>query len=81
MADLDRHLGAGAFRRLPLPYAAGFVAGHAFIEYGRRGGYRTSPLPDFTIGAHAAVSGLSLLTRNARPYASYLPKVRLIAPA
>jgi predicted nucleic acid-binding protein len=81
MADLDRHLGAGAFRRLPLPYAAGFVAGHAFIEYRRRGGSRTSPLPHFTIGAHAAVSGLSLLTRDARRYAGYFPKVRLIAPA
>jgi len=80
MRDIDRHLGADAFRRLALPHEAGFVAGRAFVEYRRRGGLRTSPLPDFYIGAHAAVSGLSLLTRDARRYASYFPKVRLIAP-
>lgn len=81
MRDLDRHLGADTFRRLPLPYEAGFVAARAFAEYRRRGGVRTSPLPDFYIGAHAAVSGLSLLTRDVRRYASYFPKVRLIAPS
>jgi len=80
MAELDLHLGSDMFRRLPLPYEAGFVAGRAFVEYRRRGGLRTSPLPDFYIGAHAAVSGLSLLTRDARRYAGYFPKVRLIAP-
>jgi predicted nucleic acid-binding protein len=58
----------------------GFVAGRAFVEYRRRGGMRTSPLPDFTIGAHAAVAGLTLLTRDARRYAGYIPKVELIAP-
>ena len=47
MAELDLHLGSDAFRRLPLPYEAGFVAGRAFVEYRRRGGLRTSPLPDF----------------------------------
>ena len=81
MSELDLHLGADAFRRLPLPYEAGFVAGRAFVEYRRRGGVRTSPLPDFYIGAHAAVSGLSLLTRDARRYAGYFPKVQLISPA
>ncbi len=81
MSDLDRHLGVDAFRRLALPYEAGFVAGRAFVEYRRRGGVRTSPLPDFYIGAHAAVSGLGLLTRDARRYAGYFPKVRLISPA
>ena len=80
MSDLDHHLGPDAFRRLPLPYEAGFVASRAFVEYRRRGGFRTSPLPDFYIGAHAAVSGLSLLTRDARRYAGYFPKVRLISP-
>jgi predicted nucleic acid-binding protein len=81
MSELDRLLGADAFRRLTLPYEAGFVAARAFVEYRRRGGVRTSPLPDFYIGAHAAVSGLSLLTRDVRRYAGYFPKVRLIAPA
>lgn len=80
MSDLDRHLGADAFRRLPLPYEAGFVAGRAFVEYRRRGGVRASPLPDFYIGAHAAVAGLGLLTRDARRYTGYFPKVRLISP-
>ena len=80
MVALDLHLGDGEFRRLALPYEAGFVAGRAFVEYRRRGGLRTSPLPDFYIGAHAAVAGLALLTRDARRYASYFPKVELIGP-
>ena len=77
---LDVHLGDGAFRRLALPYEAGFIAGRAFVDYRRRGGQRTSPLPDFYIGAHAAVAGLSLLTRDPRRYAGYFPRVRLISP-
>ena len=80
MADLDRHLGVDAFRRLVLPYEAGFVAARAFVEYRRRGGARTSPLPDFYIGAHAAVAGLTVLTRDPRRYAGYFPKVCLISP-
>lgn len=80
MAALDMHLGTDAFRRLPLPYAAGFVAGRAFVEYRRRGGQRGSPLPDFYIGAHAALEGLTLLTRDARRYRGYFPRLRLIAP-
>jgi hypothetical protein len=80
MAALDRALGAGDFRRMPLPYEAGFVAGRAFVEYRRRGGMRTSPLPDFYIGAHAAVQGLRLLTRDPRRYQSYFPGIQLISP-
>jgi predicted nucleic acid-binding protein len=80
MKALDAALGVGEFRRLPLPYEAGFVAGRAFVEYRRRGGARRSPLPDFYIGAHAAVAGLRLLTRDARRYAGYFPAVELIAP-
>ena len=77
---LDERLGFASFRRLALPYEAGFVAGRAFVEYRRRGGLRTSPLPDFYIGAHAAVSGLRLLTRDAKRYTGYFPKVELIPP-
>jgi predicted nucleic acid-binding protein len=80
ISDLDQDLSPVMFRRLALPYEAGFVAGRAFVEYRRRGGARTSPLPDFYIGAHAAVLGLTLLTRDARRYASYFPKLRLISP-
>lgn len=80
MAELDQLVGPSVFRRLALPYEAGFVAGRAFVEYRRRGGVRTSPLPDFYVGAHAAVSGLRLLTRDARRYSGYFPGVVLIAP-
>jgi len=80
MAELDAVLSTTAFRRLPLPYEAGFIAGHAFVEYRRRGGTRTSPLPDFYIGAHAAIAGLRLLTRDPRRYASYFPNVELVLP-
>ena len=80
MSLLDAHIGGGEFRRLTLPYEAGFIAGRAFGEYRRRGGTLTSPLPDFYIGAHAAFAGLKLLTRDARRYAGYFPTVRLIAP-
>ena len=80
MHDLDERLGLGEFRRLALPYEAGFIAGRAFVAYRRRGGARTSPLPDFYIGAHAAIAGLKLLTRDARRYAGYFPSVALIAP-
>lgn len=80
MRELDVRLGQDAFRRLPLPYQAGFVAGRAFVEYRRRGGVRTYPLPDFYIGAHAAVAGLTLLTRDAGRYRGYFPRVRMICP-
>jgi predicted nucleic acid-binding protein len=68
------------FRRLDLPYEAAFLAGKAFVAYRRRGGSRTSPLPDFYIGAHAAVAGMRLLTRDARRYRTYFPSVPLISP-
>ena len=78
--SLEATLAPTGLRRLPLPFAAAFVAGKAFLEYRRRGGARTSPLPDFYIGAHAAVSGLVLLTRDAGRYRGYFPGVALIAP-
>ena len=78
--DLDDALPAEIFRREPLPYAAGFLAGKAYRDYRRRGGARTSPLPDFFIGAHAAISDLSLLTRDAGRYRTYFPTVRVLSP-
>lgn len=69
-----------SFKREPLPYAAAFLAGRAHLAYRRRGGVRTSPLPDFYIGAHAAVSGFRILTRDANRYRTYFPTVDLIAP-
>jgi hypothetical protein len=78
--EIESLLPTSEFRRLDLPYEAAFLAGKAFLAYRRRGGTRTAPLPDFYIGAHAAVAGLRLLTRDARRYRSYFPSVPLIAP-
>ena len=66
--------------RADLPWEAAFLAGRAFVAYRRAGGKRSAPLPDFYIGAHAQVTGLTLLTRDARRYRSYFPDLRLIAP-
>ena len=65
---------------MPLPWDAGFLAGKCFLKYRKRGGRRSSPLPDFYIGAHAAVAGMTLLTRDATRYRTYFPNPRLIAP-
>lgn len=78
--DLDDALPPDIFRREPLPYVAAFLAGKAYRTYRRRGGSRTTPLPDFFIGAHAAVGAFSLLTRDVRRFRTYFPTVRLIAP-
>lgn len=78
--DLDAALPAGEFVRDELPYEAGFLAGKAFLKYRKRGGKRRSPLPDFYIGAHAAVRGYRLLTRDTSRYETYFPTVELIKP-
>jgi predicted nucleic acid-binding protein len=78
---LDAALPATLYQREPLPWDAGFLAGKCFLRYRRRGGSRTSPLPDFYIGAHAAVGQLGLLTRDAARYGSYFPTVEILAPA
>lgn len=78
--ELEEALPASVFRRLPLPWEAAFLAGKAFLRYRRRGGTKRAPLPCFYIGAHAAVSGLRLLTRDGSWYRSYFPSLDLIAP-
>ena len=78
--DLEAALPADYFTRLTLPWEAAFLAGKTFNRYRRHGGTRRSPLPDFFIGAHAAVTGMTLLTRDARRYRAYFPKLRIIAP-
>jgi predicted nucleic acid-binding protein len=78
--ELEAALPDDFFRRDPLPYEAAFIAGRGFLEYRRRGGERRSPLPDFYIGAHAAVASLSLLTRDVNRYRTYFPSVQLISP-
>ncbi len=79
--ELDEILPWSVFRREILPYEAAFLAGKAFLAYRRRGGRRHAPLHDFYIGAHAAVMGLRLLTRDAARYRTYFPTVELIAPS
>jgi predicted nucleic acid-binding protein len=64
----------------PMPRTALFLAGKAFQAYRRSGGRRTGVLPDFFIGAHAAVRGWPLLTRDPRRYRTYFPTLELIAP-
>jgi predicted nucleic acid-binding protein len=80
VTELERALRGWPVRRLPLPYAAGFLAGHVFVRYRREGGQRRSPLPDFYIGAHAQTEGMTLLTRDATRYRTYFPSLRLVAP-
>jgi predicted nucleic acid-binding protein len=78
--ELDAALPKSMFDREPIPYEAAFLAGKSFRAYRGRQGTRSSPLPDFFIGAHAAVAGYQLLTRDARRYRTYFPKLSLIAP-
>jgi len=78
--DLDAMIALAGIEMATTPRAALFLAGKAFKRYRAAGGTRTGVLPDFFIGAHAAVEGLPLLTRDASRYRSYYPNIRLIAP-
>ena len=82
--DSAEHLNATLtrqqFRREELPWDAAFMAGLAYLDYRERGGSRTLPLPDFFIGAHAAVRGYTLLTRDRGYYATYFPTLKIISP-
>lgn len=78
--DLEETLPESDFRRLPLPWEAAFLAGKCFVRDRRRRGARRSPLPDFYIGAHAAVEAMPLLTRDAARYRTYFPSLELISP-
>jgi predicted nucleic acid-binding protein len=77
---LDQVLDGMELRLLEIPKPALFLAGKAFVQYRRRGGAKTNVLGDFFIGAHAAVSGLPLLTRDTGRYRTYFPSVKLLAP-
>ena len=78
--SLDAVLPSDYYIREPLPWEAAFLAARAFLLYRRRGGSRRAPLPDFYIGAHAAIAGHTLLTRDPRRYESYFPKLKIVAP-
>jgi hypothetical protein len=78
--DLEDALPADYYERHALPWEAAFLAGRCFVRYRRRGGARRSPLPDFYIGAHAAIEGLTLLTRDPKRYRTYFPTLRILSP-
>ncbi|MGH7089527.1 MAG: type II toxin-antitoxin system VapC family toxin [Stellaceae bacterium] len=78
--ELEAALPHAMIEREPVPFEAAFLAGKCFLAYRRRRGPKRSPLPDFFIGAHAAVAGYRLLTRDAARYRTYFPKLSLIAP-
>jgi predicted nucleic acid-binding protein len=78
--ELDELVDEADLRRESLPFEAGFLAGKAYLSYRRRGGTRRSPLADFYIGAHAAIAGHRLLTRDTDRYRSYFPALQLISP-
>ncbi len=78
--DVEAAFPSSDFRRSAIPWAASFLAGKAFVSYRNRQGTKTSTLPDFFIGAHAADTGLALLIRDASRYRTYFPTVDLMAP-
>lgn len=79
-APLDAALDAVGLVREDLPWEAAFLAGKAFMKYRRQGGARRAPLPDFYIGAHAAVRRLDVLTRDPAGYRGYFPDLRVLVP-
>lgn len=78
--ELDAALPQTIFKRIPLPWGAAFLAGKAFLQYRKAGGHRTLPLPDFFIGAHAAIERLCLLTRDMKRFKHYYPGLEMIFP-
>ena len=78
--ELESSLLLSDFKFLQIPKEALFLAGKAFLQYRRRQGNKTSPLPDFFIGAHAAVADLLLMTRDPARMQTYFPTVQLITP-
>ena len=78
--DLEAALPTTMFEREAIPFEAGFLAGKAFLSYRRKGGGKSAPLPDFFIGAHAAIAGHRLLTRDPRRYRTYFPRIEIISP-
>jgi predicted nucleic acid-binding protein len=78
--DVEMVLPISFFRRDSIPWEAVFLAGKCFVTYRRRGGKKSSTLPDFFIGAHASVAHIPLLTRDVSRYRTYFPKLKLVAP-
>ena len=80
ISALDALLDVFETHRSPMPWACAGLAAKAFSLYRKRGGVRRAPLPDFFIGAHAAVANLAVLTRDPKPYRSHFPRLALVCP-
>lgn len=78
--ELEKAIQIAAFQMLEIPKEALFLAGKVFLQYKQRQGIQTSPLPDFYIGAQAAVMNLDLITRDENRYRTYFPTITLITP-
>ncbi len=78
--ELESAINRGGFQILEIPKEALFLAGKAYLKYKRGKGIKKSPLPDFYIGAQAAVLNLDLITRDISQYHTYFPTVKLISP-
>ena len=78
--ELESALNRGGFQMLDIPKEALFLAGKAYLKYRKSRGSKRSPLPDFYIGAQAAILGLDLITRDEKRYRTYFPTVNLISP-
>lgn len=78
--DFEKALSDAGITVAAIPRTALFLAGKASVQYRQAGGVRSGVLPDFFIGAHAAVEGIPIMTRDTRRYRTYFPAVTLIAP-
>jgi len=78
--ELEAAINGCDFRMIHIPKEGLFLAGKAFLRYRQRKGSKAAPLPDFFIGAHAAVSQMKLLTRDTNRYRTYFPTVEIICP-
>jgi len=79
--ELEEALPSALVQREQIPFEAAFLAGKCFADYRRRGGSKASALPDFFIGAHAAVSGYRLITRDVSRFKTYFPKLDVVSPS
>ena len=78
--ELESALNRADFQMLEIPKEALFLAGKAFLKYRKNRGTKRSPLPDFYIGAHAAILEMDLITRDESRYRTYFPTIKLISP-
>lgn len=78
--DMESALSKAGFQMLEIPKEALFLAGKAFLRYKKRKGVKKSPLPDFYIGAQAAVLDFALITRDVARYRTYFPSIKLVSP-